>query len=111
MRCGMSKSRSQDSRTLNRLAITHKAVAKEVMERNEHATWQVVMAQYDVCQLVFVGEAGGQSHKYSDKWLGSAWVSAVYALDDFSARAEMHHSSRTYSRWNSGVGHLYIRGL
>jgi hypothetical protein len=48
------------SRTLNRLAITHKAVAKEAMERNEHlrATWQVVMGQYDACQLVFVDEAG-----------------------------------------------------
>jgi transposase len=48
------------SRTLNRLAITHKAVAKEAMERNEHlrATWQINMAQYDPCQLVFVDEAG-----------------------------------------------------
>src|SRR6266436_1222728 len=47
------------SHTFNCLAITHKAVAKEAMERNEHlhATWQVVMAQYDAGQLVFVDEA------------------------------------------------------
>jgi len=50
--------------TLNRLAITHKAVAKEAMERNEHlrATWQVVMAQYDARQLVFVDESGVDDH-------------------------------------------------
>ena len=31
------------SRTLSRLAITHKSIAKEVAERNEHlrATWQI----------------------------------------------------------------------
>ena len=46
--------------TLNRLAITHKHIAKEAAERNKHlrATWQVAMAQYDPRQLVFVDEAG-----------------------------------------------------
>jgi transposase len=50
---------STHSCTLNCLAITHKAVAKEAMEQNEHLhdTWQVVMAQYDACQLVFVDKA------------------------------------------------------
>ena len=35
------------SRTLNRLAITHKHIATEAAERNEHlhATWQVSMVQ------------------------------------------------------------------
>ena len=35
--------------TLSRLAITHKSIAKEAAERNEHlrATWQIAMAQYD----------------------------------------------------------------
>jgi hypothetical protein len=37
---------------------------KEAMERNEHfrATWQVVVGQYDTCQLVFVDEAGVDDH-------------------------------------------------
>jgi transposase len=48
------------SRTLNRIAITHKSISKEAAERNEHlrATWQIAMAQYDPQQLVFVDEAG-----------------------------------------------------
>lgn len=52
------------SRTLNRLAITHKAVTKEAMEWNEHlhATWRIVMAQYDARQLVFIDEAGVDYH-------------------------------------------------
>jgi hypothetical protein len=52
------------SHTLNHLVITHKAVAKEVMEWNKHlcATWQVIMGQYDTCQLVFVDEAGVDDH-------------------------------------------------
>jgi transposase len=51
-------------RTLNRLAITHKHIAKEAAERNEHlrATWQVSMAQYDPCQLVFVDEDDRRRH-------------------------------------------------
>ena len=48
------------SRTLSHLAITHKSIAKEAAERNEHlrATWQIAMAQYDPQQLVFIDEAG-----------------------------------------------------
>ena len=48
------------SRTLSRLAITHKSIAKEAAERNEHlrATWQIAMVQYDPQQLVFIDEAG-----------------------------------------------------
>lgn len=51
-------------RTFNRLAITHKHIAKEAAERNEHlrATWQVSMAQYDPCQLVFVDEDDRRRH-------------------------------------------------
>jgi hypothetical protein len=87
---------STHSHTLNRLTITHKAVAKEAMEQNEHlhATWQVVMAQYDACQHVFIDEARVDDHTYSDKWLGSTW-SSMCAPDDFSARAEILHSSCT----------------
>ena len=68
------------SRTLNRLAITHKHIAKEAAERNEHlrATWQVSMAQYDPCQLVFVDEAGvdDQTNVRKNGWapLGQACV-------------------------------------
>jgi transposase len=48
------------SRTLSRLAITHKSISKEAAERNEHlrATWQIAMAQYDPRQLVCIDEAG-----------------------------------------------------
>ena len=48
------------SRTLHQLALTHKAVAKEATERNEHlhATWQVAMVQYDPRQIVCIDEAG-----------------------------------------------------
>ena len=52
------------SRTLHQLALTHKAVAKEATERNEHlrATWQVAMAQYDPRQIVCIDEAGVDDH-------------------------------------------------
>ena len=52
------------SRTLCHLTLTHKAVAKEAMERNEHlhATWQIAMAQYDPCQIVCIDEAGVDDH-------------------------------------------------
>ena len=60
--------------TLNCLVITHKAVAKEAMEQNEHlhATWQIVMAQYDACQLVFVDEARVDNH--TNIWI-NGWAS------------------------------------
>ena len=47
------------SRTLARLAVTHKCIAKEASERNEllHATWQVVMGPYKPKQIVCVDEA------------------------------------------------------
>ena len=44
------------SRTLARLAVTHKHIAKEASERNEllRATWQVVMGQYEPRQIVCI---------------------------------------------------------
>ena len=68
------------SRTLRCLAITHKAIAKEAAERNEHlcATWQVSMAQYSPHQLVFIDEAGvnDQTNVRKNGWapLGQACV-------------------------------------
>lgn len=48
------------SRTLARLAVTHKHIAKEASERNDllRATWQVVMGQYEPRQIVCIDEAG-----------------------------------------------------
>ena len=68
------------SRTLSQLSITHKRVAKEALERNEHlrATWQTVMGQYEPRQLVFIDEAGVDDHTNVRKWgwapLGQACV-------------------------------------
>jgi transposase len=68
------------SRTLSRLAITRKSIAKEAAERNEHlrATWQIAMAQYDTRQLVFVDESGvdDQTNFRKNGWapLGQACV-------------------------------------
>lgn len=47
-------------RTLTRLAVTHKHIAKEASERNDllHATWQAVMGQYEPRQIVCIDEAG-----------------------------------------------------
>ena len=52
------------SRTLARLAVTHKRIAKEASERNEllRATWQVVMGQYEPRQIVCIDEAGVDDH-------------------------------------------------
>ncbi|KIM88407.1 hypothetical protein PILCRDRAFT_40375, partial [Piloderma croceum F 1598] len=51
-------------RTLARLAVTHKHIAKEASERNEllRATWQVVMGQYEPRQIVCIDEAGVDDH-------------------------------------------------
>jgi transposase len=68
------------SRTLCRLAITNKTIAKEAAERNEHlrATWEVSMAQYDPQQLVFIDEArvDDQTNVRKNGWapLGQACV-------------------------------------
>jgi transposase len=68
------------SRTLSRLAITNKTIAKEAAERNEHlrATWEVSMAQYDPQQLVFIDEArvDDQTNVRKNGWapLGQACV-------------------------------------
>jgi transposase len=52
------------SRTLGRLDMTNKRIAKEAIERDEllRATWQVEMAQYDPHQIVFIDEAGVDNH-------------------------------------------------
>ena len=52
------------SRTFSRLAITHKVISKQALERNEHlrATWPAVMGQYEPHQLVFIDEAGVDDH-------------------------------------------------
>ena len=66
--------------TLNCLAITHKSIAKEAVEWNEHlhATWQIAMAQYDPQQLVFIDKAGvdDQTNFRKNGWapLGQACV-------------------------------------
>ena len=68
------------SQTLSQLSITHKRVAKEALERNEHlrTTWQTVMGQYEPRQLVFIDEAGVDDHTNVRKWgwapLGQACV-------------------------------------
>jgi hypothetical protein len=51
------------SRTLARLAVTHKHIAK-ASECNEllRATWQVVMGQYEPRQIICIDEAGVDDH-------------------------------------------------
>jgi hypothetical protein len=52
------------SRTLSRLDITNKHIAKEAIERNEllRATWQIEMTQYGPRQIVFIDKAGVNDH-------------------------------------------------
>lgn len=104
------------SRTLSCLAITHKSIAKEAAEWNEHlrATWQIAMVQYDPQQLVFIDKAGvddqtnfcrygwaplGQAcvcctsflrgHKYSI--LPALSVDGIVALDIFEGSVNREH--------------------